>query len=410
MKKIVIPIVSHLLYDNIKKLFLCLFFLTPTLLLAQDIDLFQQFNGKYDFTVIGNTLNPGPNPCNILTESSADLFLSSTQTLVSANLYWSGSGGLPLSNYPGDYNVTLNGIPIFSERNFFLSTFIGRDFYGAYADVTDIVNAYGNGTYTLSDLDLTGNIFGGSPYCDQTVDYGGWSIIVVYENPTLPLNQISLFDGLEVVYENELVITLGPLNVASEDLAKIGFLAWEGDLPNPNNESLRINGTLMENALNPPDNQFNGTNTYTNSIDLYNMDLDVFDLEEVIVIGDASITIDITSDSDLVLINNLITSVNSELPDATIRIDDIGNFCADRNLDFDYTVFNINSTGSFPPNTPIAFYANNILIGQSQTTIELLTGEFESGTITLFIPTNTPDIFTLKAVIDDDGIGNGIVT
>jgi hypothetical protein len=58
MKKIVIPIVSHLLYDNIKKLFLCLFFLTPTLLLAQDIDLFQQFNGKYDFTVIGNTLNP----------------------------------------------------------------------------------------------------------------------------------------------------------------------------------------------------------------------------------------------------------------------------------------------------------------------------------------------------------------
>ena len=62
------------------------------------------------------------NSCNILTESSADLFLSSTQTLVSANLYWSGSGGLPLSNYPGDYNVTLNGIPIFSERNFFLST------------------------------------------------------------------------------------------------------------------------------------------------------------------------------------------------------------------------------------------------------------------------------------------------
>ena len=104
------------------------------------------------------------------------------------------------------------------------------------ADVTGIVAANGNGTYTLSNLDLTNNIFTGSPYCNQTTDYGGWSIIVIYEEDGLALNQISLFDGLEVVYQNELIITLGPLNVASDLLAKIGFLAWEGDLPNPNNE------------------------------------------------------------------------------------------------------------------------------------------------------------------------------
>jgi len=66
-------------------------------------------------------------------------------------------------------------------------------------------------------------------------------------------------------------ITLGlnNLDIASDQLSKIGFLAWEGDLPNPNNESLRINNILVDDPpLNPGNNQFNGTNTYTNSTNL----------------------------------------------------------------------------------------------------------------------------------------------
>ena len=68
-------------------------FLLPFISSAQvDIELFQQFNGQYDFTALGNTLNleenGGGGTCDILTESSADLTLLPGQTIQSALLYW----------------------------------------------------------------------------------------------------------------------------------------------------------------------------------------------------------------------------------------------------------------------------------------------------------------------------------
>ena len=79
-----------------KKNLLILIALFPIMLVAQPVDEFQQFNGRYDFTAFGNTLNLEENglggACDILTSSSADLMLLPTQTLVSAHLYWAGSG------------------------------------------------------------------------------------------------------------------------------------------------------------------------------------------------------------------------------------------------------------------------------------------------------------------------------
>ena len=94
-----------------------LFLLIPLIVSAQEIGLFQQFNGRYDFTAIGNTLNKGDNICDVLTESSANLALNPTQTLLSANLYWAGPGGGD-SAFPADNDVTLNGNPVTAERTF----------------------------------------------------------------------------------------------------------------------------------------------------------------------------------------------------------------------------------------------------------------------------------------------------
>ena len=389
-----------------------LFLIGPLHVSAQDISLFEQFNGRYDFTAIGNTLNTGPNDCNILTQSSANLTLTGNQDLIAARLYWSGSGAEFSTEYPGDYQVTLNGTAVVADRTYSVSSFIGIDFYGASADVTDIVSANGNGTYTLSDLDLTGNIFPFSDYCNSTVDYGGWSLIIIYEDEdNLALNQISLFDGLEVLYQNELIITLGPLDVATDEFAKIGFLAWEGDLPNPNNESLRINDVLINDPpLNPGNNQFNGTNTYTNSTNLYNMDLDVYDLDGLVDPGDTEIEIKMTSDSDLVLINNIITSVNSELPDASIIFEPI-EFICNNTVEVNWTVFNVNSTGELQAGIPIKFYLEGDEIAQDNTITTIPIDGAESGTVTLPISTSTvPDPFTILAVVDDAGGGVSTVT
>ena len=82
------------------------------------------------------------------------------------------------------------------------------------------------------------------------------------------------------------------LNVLDNEGAKIGFVAWEGDSALAVNESLRINGNVIGNPpLNPSTNAFNGTNSFTGNQDLYNMDIDVYDLQNNIEIGDRRLAV-----------------------------------------------------------------------------------------------------------------------
>ena len=393
-------------------LFLTVVLMLPTVIYSQDeISLFQQLNGRYDYLAFGNTMNLAENtgqtppaPCVILTSSSADYALQPGQTVVRAFLYWAGVG-------EGDLDVELNGTPITAERTFAYELSPGFVYFAAFADVTDQITATGNGTYTLSELDLTAEI---PNYCTNTTNFAGWAVNVIYEDPNLSLNQVNIFDGLEGVsaINNELIIQLNDLLVLDNAGAKIGFTAWEGDLSLSNNETLQINGNIISNPpLNPPDNQFNSTNSFTGSSELYNMDLDFYSIENNIQPGDTSAEIKLTSNQDLVMINNVITVLNTELPDATIEIDDAygADECGDREITVDYTVYNVNSTDELPANTPIAFYANTTLIGQAATTMIIPIGGSESGTIDLTIPNNIPADFELKAFVDDTGGGQGIV-
>lgn len=386
-----------------KKLILLLIFACPFFALSQPVTLFQQFNGRYDFTAVGNTLNTAENNngyCGQLLQSSATLNLTAGQTFVSAHLYWSSVG-------TGDFDVTINGNPISAQRTF-SHIFNGNPYFAAYADVTALVGSTGNGTYTFADMDVQALL---PQYCGT--NYGGWAIYVIYEDPGLLLNQISLFDGMESVSanNNSLDITLTNIDVSSDVLSKIGFLAWEGDQGIANGESLLINGTLISNPLNPSDNAFNGTNAYPppGNSQNYNMDLDNYELAGIVSQGDTSILIQLTSQQDYIIVNNLITSVNSELPDATIEIDDLGVLCANNDIDVEYTVYNVNSTNELPANTKIAFYADAVLIGQGATLNDIGIGGSESGSIRLSIPIATPNIFNLRAVVDDIGNGTGEV-
>ena len=396
-------------------LFRIFLFLIPSFLLAQEVTLFQQFNGRYDYLSFGNTLNleenGALNECIILTESSANFQLQANQQIVAAYLYWAGSGEI-------DLEVSLNGNSVTAEREFsftFSTTTFDYVYFSAFADVTSIVSNIGSNNYTLSELDLLEAI---QPYCQinggNATNFGGWGVTVIYEDPSLPLNQVTVFDGLETVYTGNTSITieLNNLNVLDNTGAKIGFLSWEGDSNIANNETLSINGNILSNPpLNPEDNAFNGTNSFTNSSELYNMDIDYYNIENNINPGDTSATIQLTSSQDLVMINNIVTVLNTELPDATIKIDSFtGNEeCGDRDLNIDYTVYNINSTAVLPANTPIAFYVDDLLIGQSETNTEIAIDGNESETILLTIPSNISADFILKAVVDDTGNGTGIV-
>ncbi len=373
-------------------------------LFAQDISLFQQFNGRYDYVAIGNTLNTEENgpfgPCTILTSSSADLSLNANQTIVAAYLYWAGSGS-------GDLDISVNGIPVSADRTFSDALDAVRVFFAAFADITAIVTAEGNGTYTIADFDLTNVI---TPFCDTGTNFGGWALSVIYEDENLPLNQLNVYDGLQSV-PTFLNITLDNLNVLDNEDAKIGFIAWEGDQSLAVTEQLTINGNVISNPpLNPANNAFNGTNSFTGATNLYNMDIDVYNIQNNINIGDTSATIALTSGQDYVMINNVITVLNSQLPDASVIIDDYIVNCGDNNIELFYTINNFNSTDILPSNTPIAFYLDSLLIGQSQTINSIGINETESNSIIVTVPENSDPNLTITASVDDDGSMVGIVT
>ena len=348
-----------------------------------------------------NSAENNPSPGFVTgTSSTTTLSLNSTDVIEKAYLYWAGSGD-------GDFEVNLNSDVITPDRTFsFFRIFndVTFTYFSAFKDVTSLIQATGNGDYTLSNLDI-------SPFEElhfqRKTNFAGWAIVIIYKNNTLPLNQVNVYDGLQGV-PDALSITLSSLNVIDDNNSKVGFVAWEGDAGLAT-EEFRMNGTLLSNTLNPPNNVFNGTNSVTGSSTLYNMDLDIYDIQNNIAIGDTSAEISLTSFQDFVMINTVVTKLNSQLPDATVSIDSVEKQCDSKTIVVNYTVSNLNCTNPLPAGTPISIYINGVLIQTITTPVEIPIDGSISGQITIVLPDTVALNFEIKFVVDDIGDGTGII-
>lgn len=336
-----------------------------------------------------------------VTSSSANLNLPAYVIIEKAYLYWAGCGD-------GDFEVNLNDENITPDRTFSHSREIEGNiftYFSAFKDVTTQIQNTGNGNYTLSNLDISAFE---EWHLSRRTNFAGWAILIILKNDNLPLNQINVYDGLQGV-PNELSITLSSLNVLDNNNSKIGFLAWEGDALLPT-ETFTFNGNPLTNAQNPINNVFNGSNSITGSTTFYNMDLDIYDIQNNIQIGDTTAEISLSSTQDFVMINTVVTKLNNQLPDATVSIDNIQKECNSRVIVVDYTIYNLNSTNFLPSGTPIAIYINDEFFEYAETTLPIAIDEQFSDQITLVIPDDFPNTFELKFVVDDLGTGVGIVT
>lgn len=380
--------------------------LFQTTAFGQDISLYQQFEGRFDFTFIGNTLNPIGNSfmevAEINTSSSAVLNLNSGDIVEKAYLYWAGCGS-------GDFEVQLNNTTVSPQRFFPLTRISGGlefNYFSAFADITSLVQSTGSGTYSLNELDLNQEI---SYFFQNRTNFGGWAIIVIYKNENLPFNQLNVYDGLQAV-PNAVSINLNSLNVTDDVGAKIGFLAWEGDKDIAVNETLSINGNALGNPpLNPTNNAFNGTNSITGDDLLYNMDLDVYNIQNNISIGDTSALVQLTSGQDFVMINAIVTKLNAQVPDAEVSIEDVAVRCNSREITIYYNASNFEGSKALPPNVPIAIYINDVLVETTQTQNQIAVGQSENGTITLQVPESVLSPFNVRIVIDELN-GQGTIT
>lgn len=205
--------------------------------------------------------------------SSSDLILpTGTNTIKMARLYWGGRTYTATDNMslPSNRNIkirkgTSGAYTQFgalqvdrSYQNENTATEVA--FYQAYTDVTAFIQQNGAGTYTVGDATITkgdGGVFG---------NYGGWSIVIVYENNDVEYNSVRVYDGFQQVFNNSnpftSSVTLTGLDVPSGALssgdARMGVMTWEGDA-NFLQDFLEINGNKYSDPLNQIDNVWNGT-------------------------------------------------------------------------------------------------------------------------------------------------------
>ncbi len=248
-----------------------------------------------------------PNPdCNRI--RYAALYWAATYPSATANGSYTAPGNYTQNNIPvgqgrqNDFNQVRFRVPGGTYINITADEILYDGFtsadasvrenspYACYADVTNLITPLANpaGDYTVANIRATTG--GLTPGGGST---GGWTLVIVYENPNLTGKLITTFDGfarvrdtdqVDVNYSGFNTIPAGPVR------ANVGAATLEGDF-RITGDRLRIraasNGgfTTLSNGANPSTNFFNSnitlngtvtTNRNPASINTLGYDTDIF--------------------------------------------------------------------------------------------------------------------------------------
>ncbi|OLF15956.1 hypothetical protein BU204_18790 [Actinophytocola xanthii] len=197
--------------------------------------------------------------------STATLALPSGSTVLHARLVWgartgagtNGTGAAtPINSVrlrtPGSSGYSTVTATTVNQPAALISSTTDRGPYQSSLDITQRVRTAGNGAYTVANISAaTGQ--------DR---YAGWSMVVAYRNPALPLRDLRVFEGfadvtpfegndvVDIPVSGFLTPTTGPVN------ASVGVVAWEGDF-GTTGDSLRLAGTTLSDPTHPATNFFN---------------------------------------------------------------------------------------------------------------------------------------------------------
>ncbi len=261
---------------------------------------------KGDIQLIGNNiLGPGNAPFNNTTilnhnrnmiyididndpttfsSSSADLEVPNPgcYRIIHAGLYWAANtpGSEPITSVKfkgpsGGYNDIV-GTVIFDANGDSVDG--GNSFpYACYADVTNIVTSLNTdlGTYTVANVSSAEGRTGRFRPPNRTGHAAGWSLYIVYEDPTLPGKSITSFDGFSSIFAagnpslDVPVSGFRTLPAPAPVRANFAFAALEGDSP-IQGDQLLLNGLNLSTADRPVNNFFNSTVTQLSALPVNN--------------------------------------------------------------------------------------------------------------------------------------------
>jgi uncharacterized repeat protein (TIGR01451 family) len=302
--------------------------------------------GRVNFVTTGGSLrNSATNTCTVTGSSTTALtgIPTGATTIVGAYLYWGGSGNL-------DSTVSFNNSTVTAQRTF-STTYSGvapsLPFFGAMAEIpASLVNRNANNTFTA----LTVNT--GAPHCDVSAVVGGWSLIVIYENPNERVRAVNLYHGLDWFRGSQIPLTPAGFRVPNANIdGRIAIFTLEGDPANsgPMNgvsEGLRYNNSALDDGINvagsdPTVQQFDGTINTQGIQTSYGVDVDQYNISSLLQPGQTSGTTTYSAGEDLVLLMAQIVSATSDPGvDLGITKTHSGNFVAGSTGQFILTVSN----------------------------------------------------------------------
>ncbi|WP_162231252.1 DUF11 domain-containing protein [Sunxiuqinia dokdonensis] len=334
---------------------------------------------KGDFAMVGNTnlslwsYDPDENNSNnymayvdvdgdskTLNSSSATLAFSTENgaipecsNIVFAGLYWTGRAH-DGSSSPNTFTVTKGGVTKNYDKrvvslkgpgatNYQTITANADDIYyptnsdgymySAYAEVTEYVRQHGVGDYFVADMALREGDGGSTGY------YGGWGMIVVYENTKMKWRDVTVFDGHAYVQGSTTIshtLDVSGFNtVQSGDVnMKLGLMAGEGDrsisgdyfdIRNHNNTSwvrLSHGGNSTDNFFNS--SVYTGGNSRNPSLtNNTGLDIAMFDIPNadnaVIKNNQTSTSFRYGSTQDTYIIFCMAMAVDAYIPEAEVE-------------------------------------------------------------------------------------------
>ncbi|MFE7593834.1 hypothetical protein ACFU6K_30965 [Kitasatospora sp. NPDC057512] len=204
-------------------------------------------NGRTKFVKVDPNA-PGPNA------ASAQLLLPAGANVLSARLYWQfnptntstaggTSGDIDKGNQvswkvpgaSGYQQVTADTYDWFDQK-------VGGNppepllAGGAVKDVTAEVRAAGPGSYSVADIQACAGRSSAQNYGGNNVGcWGGWSLVVAYEDPAEPLRYLQVWDGYQLLRDpdNSTTLTLGGIRTPATTAprATMGITVGDGDAP-----------------------------------------------------------------------------------------------------------------------------------------------------------------------------------
>jgi MSHA biogenesis protein MshQ len=299
------------------------------------IALYKSYAGRLNFTGLQKTMRTGSNGSNACSINTGTLSatlagIPTGAKIVSAQLYWAGSGSSP------DYTVLMDGASVSAPTNRrFTSATVGYNYFSGAADVTAQVTAKRNATYTFGGLTVDNS----STFCGVEGVLGGFSLLAIYSvpAPAETFRVLNLYEGFQYIRTygtDNIKVNLNlsnfktptPLGTAT---GRIAHVTWEGDTTlSGGGENLKFNGAEMVDSANPSGNQFNSTSNIGGTVDnaSYGIDFDSYVLASPkLFAGQTTATMLYESGQDMVLLNAEIVSVpNVDVADLSLALTSSG--------------------------------------------------------------------------------------